>query len=85
MKYVGDRQVYRFGWNIQTLTLDSHQNSWYVPDFALIQFFLLMMSTVVLETCRELEEIYMKKELRGKLVIYKKLTEMHGQQNIKKT
>ena len=38
----------------------------------LIQLFLLMMSTGVLETCRELEQIYTKKkELCVKLVIYK--------------
>ena len=30
-----------------------------------------MMSKVVLETCRELEQIYMKKVLCVKLVIYK--------------
>jgi len=36
----------------------------------------------VLETCRDFEYIYTKKELYVKLFIYKNYTEMHGQQNI---
>jgi len=44
---------------------------WYIPDVILIQLILLMMSTGVLKTCRELEYIYMKKEMCIKLVIYK--------------
>jgi len=62
--YVGDRQVCMFGWNwcsIRTCTLDGHLHSWHITDVILIQLILLMMSTGVLETCRELEEIYKKK------------------------
>jgi hypothetical protein len=43
-----------------------------------------MMSTRVLETCRDLEQTYNEKELCVKLVIYNNYTEMlYGQQNIK--
>jgi len=35
---------------------------------------LLMMSTGLLETCREMEYIYMKKEMCVKMVIYKNRT-----------
>jgi hypothetical protein len=37
-----------------------------ITDYVLIQFDLLMMSTVMLETCREMKEInkYMKKCMR---------------------
>ena len=49
----------------------------------LIQLILLMMSTWVLETCRDLEQTYKKKELCVGLVMYKNYTEMLGQQNVK--
>ena len=55
---------------------------WYVSlcvGDVLIQLILLMMSTVLLETCREVKHI--KKCI--KLVINMNCTEMHGQQNIK--
>jgi hypothetical protein len=54
---VGDRRVCRFGWNssIQTCTLDGHLYSWHIPDIVLVKSILLMMSTGVLETCRNLE------------------------------
>jgi len=55
VNYVGDRLVCRFGCSIQTCTLDVHLHSWHIPDVILIQLILLMMSTGVLETCRELE------------------------------
>jgi hypothetical protein len=35
---------------------------WHIPDVVSIQLILLMMSTVVLETCRELEYIYIRKK-----------------------
>ena len=44
---------------------------WHIPNFTLIQLILLVMSTEVLETCRELEWIYTKKALCVKLVICK--------------
>jgi len=44
--YVGDRQV---------CTLDGHLHSCHIAEVALIQLILLMMSTGMLETCRELE------------------------------
>jgi len=50
----GDRQMCRFGW-IQTCTLDDQLYSRHIPDVILIQLILLMMSTAVLETYRELE------------------------------
>ena len=53
VNYVGDRQVCR----LKICTLDGHLHSWHIPDFVLIQLILLMMSTGVLETCRELEWI----------------------------
>jgi hypothetical protein len=43
----------------------------YIPDVILIQLILLIMSTWVLETCRDLEQTYTKTELFVKLVIYK--------------
>jgi hypothetical protein len=53
--YVGDRLVCRFGWNsIQTCTLDSHLHTVTYTRYR-IDTILLMMSTGVLETCRELE------------------------------
>ena len=58
---------------------------WHIPDVVLIQLILLMISTGLVETCRELKYTYRKKELSVKLVIYKNYTEMHGQQNIKLT
>jgi hypothetical protein len=36
---------------------------WHIPDIVLVQLILLTMSTGVLETCTELEKIYMKKNL----------------------
>ena len=42
-----------------------------ITDVVLIQLILLTMSTWVLETCRDLEQIYTKKELCVKLVTYK--------------
>jgi hypothetical protein len=41
----------------------------YIPEVVLIQMILLMMSTRLLETCRELKYIH-RKELCIKLVIY---------------
>jgi hypothetical protein len=44
---------------------------WHIPD-VLIQLILLMMNTWVLEKCRDLEKnIYEKKDMCVKLVIYK--------------
>jgi len=56
--YVGDRLVCRFGWNcfpskpahLTVTYIEKH-----IPDVILIQLTLLMMSTGVLETRRELE------------------------------
>ena len=48
-------KLHRFGWNIQTCTLDCHLHRVTIPAVVLIQLILLMMSTRVLETCRELE------------------------------
>jgi len=54
---VSDRPVHRCtGWNsIQTPSKPAHQTvtyiEWHIPDVILIQLILLMMSTVVLETC----------------------------------
>jgi len=75
--YVCDRPVCRPAY--QTVTYIE----WHILDVVLIQLFLLMMSTWVLETCRELEWTYTKKELCVKLVICKNYTEKHDQQNIK--
>jgi len=44
---------------------------WHIPDVVFIQLILLMMSTWVLETCRDLEYTYSKIELCFELVIYK--------------
>ena len=55
---------------------------WHIPEVVLIQLTLLMMSTWLLETCREMEETNI--ELCVKLVIFKDCNKMHGQQNIKK-
>jgi len=56
---------------------------WHIPEVVLIQLTLLMMSTGLLETCRELEETNI--ELWVKLVIYKDCNTKHGQQNKKST
>jgi hypothetical protein len=56
---------------------------WHIPNVVLIQLILLMMGTGVLETCREIEWIYTKKEMCVKLVIYKNWTEMDRQRNMK--
>jgi len=55
--YVGDRLVCRFGWNcssIQTCTLDGHLHGVTYTKYH-INTILLMISTGVLETSRELE------------------------------
>ena len=57
---------------MQTGIQSSHLHRLIIPDDVLIQFDLLMMSTVTLETCREKKtNKYMKK--RVKLVISKNL------------
>jgi len=48
---VGDCVVCRSGLAYQTITY----TEWYLPDDVLIQLILLMMSTVLLETCREMK------------------------------
>jgi hypothetical protein len=58
-----------------------HLPEWHIPDNVLIQLILLMMSTGLLETCREVKQIHWKKCV--KLVINQNYAEMHGQQNIK--
>ena len=47
---VGDRLVCRSGRNSPTCILDGTYTEWHIPDVVLI---LLMMSTGLLETCRE--------------------------------
>jgi len=60
--YVGDRQVCTFGWKqvwmfpgwifpFKPADLTVACIGWHVPDVILMQLILLMMSTVVLETC----------------------------------
>ena len=51
--YVGDRLVCRSKPAYQTVTYIE----WHIPDIVLIQLNLLMMSTWMLETCRELKYI----------------------------
>jgi hypothetical protein len=79
---VGDSLVCRSGGNswpaYQTVTY----TVWYIPDDVLIQLILLMMSTVSLETCREVKKINTLKKC-VKLVTNKNCTEMQGQQNMK--
>jgi hypothetical protein len=49
--YYRDAQVER---GLSTSAPDGHLHSVMVPDPVIIQFDLLMMSTTVLETCREI-------------------------------
>jgi len=60
--YVGDRLVFRFGFhpNLHTRRSPTQSDIYiyiyiYISDVVLIQLILLMMSTLVLETCRDLE------------------------------
>ena len=64
------------GMTVRTGIPDSHITDWYVPDDVLIKLILLMMSTGLLETCREVKWIHWKKCV--KLVINKNYAEMHG-------
>jgi hypothetical protein len=54
-----------------------------IPDDVLTQFDLLMMSTVMLETCREMKLINRWKSASSWLLA-RICNEMHGQRNIKK-
>jgi len=53
--YVGDRLIRRFGWPSKLAYQKVTYIERHIPDVVLIQLILLMMSTRVLETCRELE------------------------------
>ena len=59
---VGDRVVCRFGWNIQTCIPRGHLH---IREVVLIQFTLLMVSTWLFETCRELEHTNLRKRNCG--------------------
>jgi len=48
----GDCSVHRLREDPRPLVMNSHQKSVTIPDAALIQFVLLKMSIIVLETCR---------------------------------
>jgi len=48
--------------SIQTCTLDGHLHSSHIPDVILIQLILLVISTGVFETCRELSK-YIRKRI----------------------
>jgi len=68
--------------SLLTGILSSHLHRLSIPDDVLIQFELLMMSTVMLETCREMKEINTWKSASSWLLARIR-NEMHGQQNIK--
>ena len=53
---VGDRVVCRFGWNIQTFKPHGHLHRVHIPEVVLIKRTLLMISTKLLNTWRELEK-----------------------------
>jgi hypothetical protein len=52
---VGDRFVCRSDRTFPTCTRNGHRHKWHIPDVVLIKLILLMISTRLLETCRELK------------------------------
>jgi hypothetical protein len=58
---VSDRLVCRSGCSFPTCIPDGHLHEWHIPDVLLIQLIFLMMSTRLLETCRDLKETYRKR------------------------
>ena len=59
LQYVGDRVVSRLKPAYHTVTyMERH-----IPEVVLIQLTLLMMSTWLLETCRELEQTNIRKRI----------------------
>jgi hypothetical protein len=55
----------------------------HIPDVVLIQLILLMMSTRLLETYRELKQKHIEKNCASSWSFTKNHSKMHGQQNIK--
>ena len=53
--YVGDREVCRFEFPTKPAYLTVTYIERHIPEVVLIQLTLLMMSTWLLETCREFE------------------------------
>jgi len=54
--YAGQEGIQKLG-SLLTGIPSSHSHRLIIPDGVLIQFDLLMMSTVVLEACREMKQI----------------------------
>ena len=54
-----------------------------IPDVVLIQLILLIISTLVLETCTDLVQTYTKRKLCVKLVVYKIIRRCMVKQNVK--
>jgi len=65
-----------------TGTPSSHSHKLIIPDDVLIQFDLPIMSTVMLETCREMKQINTW-EIVSSWLLARICKEIHGQQNIK--
>jgi len=56
---------------------------WHIPEAVLMQLILLMMSTGLLEICRELKQIYIEKNCASSWLFTKNRNEMQGRQSIK--
>ena len=70
-----------------TLFRPAHESvtdtEWHIPEAVLMQLILLMMSTGLLEICRELKQIYIEKNCASSWLFTKNRNEMQGRQSIK--